>query len=94
MGLLGYLVQGYLPYIRFVGGALLIFMGFHVMGLWRIPFLVTALAINRVTGFLRWLRRYRWAVSAVSGVFLIVVGVLMMTNMFAQIPRFFYWGAL
>ncbi|MBI4201374.1 MAG: cytochrome c biogenesis protein CcdA [Chloroflexi bacterium] len=164
LGLIGYLVQGYMPYIRFGGGVILIFMGFHVMGLWRIPFLerelrtpfslngkvsyprsfflgivfaagwapcigpvlagiiglaslretvwqgaylliiyslglgipflATALAINPATRFLRRVNRYQWAISGVSGVLLIAIGVLMMTNMFVRIPKYFYWGAL
>ncbi|MEK7848841.1 MAG: cytochrome c biogenesis protein CcdA, partial [Chloroflexota bacterium] len=39
VGLMGYLVQGYLSYIRIVGGAVLIFMGLHTMGVWRLPLL-------------------------------------------------------
>ncbi len=163
IGLLGYLAPNYLPYIRFVGGGLLIFMGFHVMGLWRMPFLerevrasftlrgrasyprsfllgllfaagwtpcigpvlagiiglaslrdtvwqggylllvysaglgtpfiVTALAINPVNRFLRRAGRYQRALSVVTGLFIIVVGILMMTNLFARIPQYFYWGA-
>ncbi|MBI4336298.1 MAG: cytochrome c biogenesis protein CcdA [Chloroflexi bacterium] len=164
LGLLGYLVQGYLPYIRIAGGVLLIFMGFHVMGLWRvpfferelrapfsltgrtsyrrsfflgivfaagwtpcigpvlasiialaslrdtvwqgsyllvayslglgIPFLATALALGRVTKVLKRLQRYQWAIAIVSGLFIIGVGFLMVTNIFVQIPKYFYWGAL
>ena len=165
LGLVGYLVQGYSPYIRLVGGAILVFMGFHVMGLWHIPFLerdmrapfslggsvsyprsvllgmvfaagwapcigpvlagiiglaslretvwqgsylllayslgmaipflAAALAINPVTNLFKRVRRYQWAISGASGVFIIIVGVLMMTGMFIQLPRYFgYWGAL
>ncbi len=164
LGLMGYLVQGYGPYIRFVAGTILIFMGFHVMGLWRIPFLdrdvrapfslkgnasyprsmllgilfaggwtpcigpvlagiiglasfketvwqgawllivysaglgvpflATALAINQVTKFLRRIRRFQWAISLVSGLFIITVGILLITNMFAQISKYFYWGVI
>ncbi len=164
LGLLGYVVQSYKPYIRFVGGAALIFLGFHVMGLWRIPFvdrdmrapfslsgrpsyprslllgvvfaagwapcigpvlagiiglaslrgtvwqgsylllayslgmalpfLAIAMAINPVTSSLRRVRRYQWAISLFSGLFIIAVGILMMTNMFVRIPRYFYWGAI
>ncbi len=39
VGLMGYLVQGYLSYIRMAGGDILIFMGFHTMGVWRLPLL-------------------------------------------------------
>lgn len=164
LGLLGYVVQSYKPYIRLVGGAALIFLGFHVMGLWRIPFLdrdmrapfslsgrpsyprsillgvvfaagwapcigpvlagiiglaslkgtvwqgsylllayslgmalpflAIAFAINPVTSFLRRVRPYQWAISLFSGLFIIAVGILMITNMFARIPKYFYWGAL
>lgn len=164
LGLMGYLVQGYGPYIRLVAGSILIFMGFHVMGLWRIPFLerevrapfslkgnasyprslllgilfaggwtpcigpvlagiiglasfkatvwegawllfvysvglgipfvATALAINPVTKFLRRVRRFQWAISGISGLFIIAVGILLITNLFAQMPKYFYWGAL
>lgn len=164
LGLLGYLVQGFLPYIRVIGGAVLVFMGFHVMGIWRIPvldrdlrasfftagrasyprslslgvlfaagwspcigavlagiiglaslretvwqgayllffysvglglpFLATALAMGPATGFFRRVRRHQWAISGLTGLFIIGVGLLMMTNTFAQIPRYFYWGAL
>ena len=160
----GYLVQGYWPYIRFVGGALLVFMAFHVMGLWRvpllerefrapfaltgnasyrrslllgilfaggwtlcigpvlagiiglasleetvwqgaylllaysvglgIPFLAASLAVNPVTGFLRRLRQWQWAVSGTTGLLIMAVGLLMMTNTFARIPQYFNWGAL
>jgi cytochrome c-type biogenesis protein len=164
LGLVGYLLPSYLPYIRVAGGGILVFLGFHVMGLWHIPFLerefrptftptggtsyprsfilgilfaggwtpcigpilagiiglaslretawqgtyllmaysiglgvpflATALAINSVTGFLKRLRPYQRAISLVSGLFIIAVGVLMITNLFARIPKFFYWGVL
>lgn len=164
IGLVGYLAPNYFPYIRLVGGVLLVFMGFHVMGLWRIPFLerevrapftlqgrvsyprsfllgllfaagwtpcigpvlagiiglatlrdtvwrggylllvysmglgipfiATALAINPVDKFLRRTRRYQRPLSVLSGVFIIAVGILMITNLFARIPRYFYWGAI
>lgn len=164
LGLLGYMVQGFGPYIRIAGGVILIFMGFHVMGIWRIPFLerdvrapftlsgevslrrsmllgilfsagwtpcigpvlagiiglaslretvwegaslllvysmglgvpflAVALAMNPVTGFLRKVRHYQWAIAMFSGVFIIAVGILMITNMFAQMAKYFNWGTL
>ena len=164
IGLLGYVVPGYGPYIRLAGGVVLVFMGFHIMGVWRIPFLyremrgefslrgrasyprsfvlglvfaagwtpcigpvlagiiglaslretvwqgsylllayslglgipflATALAMGPITRFLRRLRRYQRAIEVFSGLFIVAVGILMMTNMFARIPRYFYWGAI
>lgn len=164
IGLLGYVVPNYGPYIRLAGGVVLVFMGFHVMGVWRIPFLerearadvslkgrasyprsfvlgltfaagwtpcigpvlsaiiglasaqdtvwkgsyllvayslglgipflATALAMGPVTRALRRVRRYQRAIEVVTGLFIIAVGILMMTNMFALMPKYFYWGAL
>jgi cytochrome c-type biogenesis protein len=59
-----------------------------------IPFLGTALALDPATRLLKRVRRLSWAISLLSGLFLIGVGILMLTNMFARIPRYFYWGAL
>jgi cytochrome c-type biogenesis protein len=164
IGLIGYLIPDYLPYIRIAGGILLIFIGFNVMGVWRVPFLqrefrapfslrgrvsyrrsfilgllfaagwtpcigpvlagiiglaslrdtvwqggylllvysmglgtpfiITAFAINPVTRLLRRVGSHHRVISLLTGVFIIAVGVLMMTNEFARIPRYFYWGAL
>lgn len=164
VGLMGYLVQGYLSYIRIVGGTVLIFMGLHTMGVWRlplldrevrgafprqggpgyprsfftgtifaagwtpcigpvlagiiglaalrdsiwqgaslllaysgglaIPFLATALALNPALRALRRFQRYQRWVAILSGIFLIVIGLLMLTNMFILIPQYFYWGAI
>lgn len=164
IGLIGYVAPTYWPYIRLVGGVVLVFMGFHVMGIWRIPFLeremrsgfnlrgrasyprsfvlglvfaagwtpcigpvlagiiglaslretvwqgsylllayslglgipflATALAMGPATSFLRRLRRYQRPIEVFSGLFIVVVGILMMTNTFAKIPRYFYWGAI
>lgn len=164
VGLIGYLVQGYLSYIRIAGGAILIFMGFHTMGVWRLPlldrevrgsfprgggpgyprsfltgtifaagwtpcigpvlagiiglaalrdsiwqgtyllvaysgglalpFLATALALNPALKALRRIQRYQRWVAILSGMLLIFIGLLMLTNMFILIPRYFYWGAI
>lgn len=164
IGLIGSLLQDYLPYIRIVGGVILIFLGFNVMGIWRVPFLqrefrapfslrgrvsyrrsftlgllfaagwtpcigpvlstiialaslrdtvwqggylllvysvglgtpfvITAFAINPVTRLLRRVGRYHRVISLLTGVFIIAVGVLIMTNRFARIASYFDWGAL
>jgi cytochrome c-type biogenesis protein len=39
VGLIGYILQDAVPVLRRVGGAVIIVMGLHVSGVWRIPFL-------------------------------------------------------
>ncbi len=45
-----------------------------------IPFFLTALAINSVLSYFDKLKRYLGLVSILSGIFLIIVGVLLLTN--------------
>jgi len=58
------------------GGVLL---AFYSAGL-AVPFLLTALAFNRATTAFRWLRDHYLIITAVSGVVLIVMGVLIFTQ--------------
>jgi cytochrome c-type biogenesis protein len=60
---------------------------FYALGL-GIPFIVTALAFGWITPLLRKMNRHLGLVSAVSGVFLIVVGVLLLTNQFERLARY------
>jgi cytochrome c-type biogenesis protein len=60
---------------------------FFAVGL-GIPFIITALAFGSITPFLRRMNRHLGLVSAVSGVFLIVVGVLLLTNQFERLARY------
>jgi cytochrome c-type biogenesis protein len=58
------------------GGVLLLF---YSLGL-AVPFLLTALAFTRMTTAFRWIRdRYLW-ITAISGVVLIAMGLLMLTG--------------
>jgi len=59
-----------------------------------VPFLLAALALGRAAAAIKRLNRYSWAVSGVSGIFLIGVCLLMLTNQFVVINRYFQWGAL
>jgi len=59
------------------GGAVLLL--FYSLGL-SIPFLLTALAFTRAWGAFRWLRDRYVAITAVSGVVLIAMGVLLLTG--------------
>ena len=58
-------------------GAILLF--FYSLGL-SIPFLLTAFAFTRAWGAFRWLRDRYVAITAISGVVLIAMGVLLLTG--------------
>jgi cytochrome c-type biogenesis protein len=61
---------------RYHGGVLL---AFYSAGL-AVPFLITAIAFNKATAAFKWLRDHYVAVTAVSGVVLIAMGVLIFTD--------------
>jgi cytochrome c-type biogenesis protein len=63
------------------GGVLL---AFYSLGL-AIPFLLTAVAFTRMTTAFRWLRNHYVIITAVSGVILIVMGVMLFTGELAQL---------
>ncbi|HWQ29155.1 MAG TPA: cytochrome c biogenesis protein CcdA [Dehalococcoidia bacterium] len=162
LGLLGYALQENARYLRQIGGAALVFMGFHVMGVinlgflnrewvpgvrpgnrssvarsfllgvffaagWTpcigpvlgaiiglaayngellqgtallltyslglgVPFIVTAVAVDRIANPLRRARLVRAAVPVLSGALVVGIGVLMLTNTLVQMPRYFDWG--
>ncbi len=60
----------------------------YAMGL-ALPFLLTALLITRATHLIRRLNRHARIVQRVSGVFLIVVGVLLATGQFTMMNSIF-----
>jgi cytochrome c-type biogenesis protein len=57
-----------------------------------IPFLITALAVDSISGRLKRMRRLLPAVSLVSGLLVVTVGLLMLTNSFIRTIQFFDWG--
>jgi cytochrome c-type biogenesis protein len=63
------------------GGVLL---AFYSAGL-AVPFLLTAIAFNRASGAFRWLRDHYLWVTGISGVILIVMGVLVFTGELTQL---------
>jgi cytochrome c-type biogenesis protein len=63
------------------GGVLLLF---YSLGL-AVPFLITAVAFTRATAASRWLRDRYLIVTAVSGVILITMGVLLFTGELTQL---------
>ena len=58
------------------GGVLL---AFYALGL-AVPFLLSALAFSSVSGFFRFFRNHYSAITVVSGVVLVAMGVLLYTN--------------
>lgn len=160
-GLVGYAIQGYTSYLRYVGGVILVILGLHVAGILRlrwlnqerriyvdrsrprnfltswlvgvtfaagwtpcigpilggiialagtretvgegslllalysaglgIPFLLTAIGLSRAVPILRWMNRHAHTVEVASGGLLIVIGVMMFMNTFAQLARYFTW---
>jgi cytochrome c-type biogenesis protein len=63
------------------GGVLL---AFYAAGL-AVPFLLSALAFSRVTGIFRFFRDHYGAITAISGVILVAMGVLLYTNELARL---------
>ena len=57
-----------------------------------VPFLITALAVEGISARLKRLRPVLAAVPVVSGVLVVVVGVLLLTNNLIRVTQFFDWG--
>lgn len=57
-----------------------------------LPFIAAALAVDKVTLPLKRARRVRVAIPIVSGVLVVGIGFLMVTNMLVQMPQYFDWG--
>lgn len=169
VGLIGYLFRDYVPLMREIGGAIIVFLGLHVAGVinvtalyrdvrvpvaavagaggfgqpierptyrrsallgvtfaggWTpcvgpilggiiglasvnasiatgtallvayaaglaVPFVLVALGATQVSHRLGWFRDHYQLVSYVTGAMLVIVGVLMITNTFAQLSRYF-----
>lgn len=71
------------------GRSILMFL-IYSLGL-GVPFLLTALALERLTPRLRRLNRYMGVIEKVSGALLILVGVLLLTNGIFWLARLFQW---
>jgi cytochrome c-type biogenesis protein len=59
-----------------------------------VPFLLTAAAFGAAVGILRRLHRLMPVINRVGAVFIVIVGVLMVTNTFARLAGLFSWAAL
>lgn len=61
-----------------------ILLAFYAAGL-AVPFILSALAFSRVTGFFRFFRNHYSVITVTSGVILVVMGVLLYTNELARL---------
>lgn len=55
-----------------------------------LPFLLIGLGVGRLMGGLGWVRRHYRTISGVSGAFLVLVGIMLVTGTFSRI--FVQWG--
>ena len=55
---------------------------------WRCRLFLTALGVDRFLSYFKEVRAYLWGVSTVSGVMLIVVGVMIYANSLTMITSF------
>lgn len=60
-----------------------ILMAFYALGL-GIPFILTALFINKAMGFMGWMKRNMTRIEAISGLLLWTVGLMMLTGAFSD----------
>lgn len=66
----------------------------YSMGM-ALPFLVIALYMSRLRGAIRWVQRHSMWVSRLTGLLLVVVGVMLYTNSFTRLASMFnYWQLL
>jgi cytochrome c-type biogenesis protein len=63
-------------------------LSFYSLGL-GLPFLITALGVDKFLAYFKNVRAYLWGVSTVSGIFLIIVGIMIYANSMTLISSFF-----
>jgi cytochrome c-type biogenesis protein len=61
---------------------------FYSLG-FAIPFMLTALFINKFLGFFEIIKKYYRAIETTAGILLIFTGILLITNRFLKITSFF-----
>ena len=57
---------------------------FYSLGL-AVPFILCAMLIDQLKGAFNWIKRHYGIINRVCGIFLILVGILMMTGLFARL---------
>lgn len=56
-----------------------------------IPFILSAIAINRFFGFFNGIKKYMRVISIISGAFLVIIGILIYTNYLTIIAQYLSW---
>lgn len=59
-----------------------------------VPFLITGLALAQASALLSKVKRHLNVVSVVSGVLLVAIGVMMLSDTFKLLPQYLNWGGL
>ncbi len=59
-----------------------------------IPFLLMALGLERATGWIKRMRRYQHAFQVASGVFILIIGVMLLTNTMSRIAIWAFQNGL
>ncbi len=72
---------------KFSTGILLLTL--YSMGL-GVPFLLSSLAFNSFLFAFEWIKRYMRVITLISGIFLILVGTLILTDAFRSLSYYFY----
>jgi len=75
-----------------VGQAMWLTSGYS-LGL-GIPFLLMALGLERATGWVKRMRRYQRAFQIASGVFILIIGVMLLTNTMSRIAIWAFQNGL
>ncbi|MBI1794164.1 MAG: hypothetical protein HYR70_08220 [Chloroflexi bacterium] len=75
-----------------VGQAMWLSSGYS-LGL-GIPFLILALGLERATGWVKRMRRYQRAFQIASGVFILIIGVMLLTNTMSRIAIWAFQNGL
>jgi cytochrome c-type biogenesis protein len=75
-----------------VGQAMWLSSGYS-LGL-GVPFLVLALGLERATGWIRKVGRYRRAFQIASGVFILIIGIMLLTNTMSRIAIWAFQNGL
>jgi cytochrome c-type biogenesis protein len=57
-----------------------------------VPFLAAGLAVGQASTLMNRIKRHLDLVSVASGILLVVIGVLMLSDTFKLLPRYFNWG--
>ena len=66
----------------------MLLLGAYALGL-GIPFFVAAVAFSAFLARTQWLRRWMVPIKRATGIFLVIVGILLFTGRFAALSNFF-----